>query len=168
MKRSFILLLFVTTFSASALAQRGGGHGGGPPMGGGMGSGNPPFGSNGNASHGQQRQKDSNQQPSDPGKKSPDEILSKNTKLASNLEKLLPKGTTAQQACSGFKNLGQCVAAIHVAHNLRIPFDQLKDKLTGSSPESLGKAIQQLKPDADAKAESKKGQKQANEDLRES
>jgi hypothetical protein len=165
MKRSFMALVAIATFSISAVAQRGG-HGGGPPIGGGMGPshsmGNP------NNTQGQPKSHDQQQQPSDLGKKSPDEILSNNTKLSSNLEKLLPKGVTAQQACSGFKNLGQCVSAIHVAHNLDIPFDQLKDKLTGANPESLGKAIQQLKPDADAKAEAKKGQKQADHDLRES
>ena len=97
------------------------------------------------------------------GKQSPDDILSKNTKLSGNLDKLLPNGMTAQQACSGFKNLGQCVAAIHVAHNLDIPFSDLKSKVTGG--EDLGKAIQSLKPDANAKAETKKAKKQANADL---
>jgi hypothetical protein len=97
------------------------------------------------------------------GKQSPDDVLSKNTKLSSNLDKLLPEGMTAQQACSGFKNLGQCVAAIHVSHNLDIPFNDLKSKVTGG--DDLGKAIQGLKPDADAKAETKKAKKQADADL---
>src|SRR5205814_10534631 len=91
--------------------------------------------------------------------KTTSEILAQNTKLTGNLEKLLPQGTTAEQACAGFKNLGQCVAAIHVSHNLDIPFADLKTKMTGSGSESLGKAIGDLKPSADAKAESKKAQK---------
>lgn len=99
-------------------------------------------------------------------KQSPDTILSNNTKLSGNLERLLPAGTTAQQACSGFKNLGQCVAAIHVSHNLDIPFADLKSKITGG--DSLGKAIEALKPSANAKAEAKKGQKQAESDLKNS
>jgi hypothetical protein len=86
--------------------------------------------------------------------------------LTSNLEKLLPPGTKAQDACSKFKNVGQCIAAIHVSHNLGIPFADLKSKVTGSDSESLGKAIKGLKPSVDAKAEIKKAQKQADEDLK--
>lgn len=93
------------------------------------------------------------------------ERLSDNTRLANKLQSLLPAGTNLQQASQGFKNLGQFVAAVHVSHNLGIPFDQLKAKLTGSSPESLGKAIDQLKPDADLKAEAKKASKQAQQDM---
>jgi hypothetical protein len=100
-------------------------------------------------------------------KQAPDTALSKSPKLSSNLEKLLPSGMTAQQACSGFKNFGQCVAAIHVSHNLNIPFADLKAKMTGDKSEALGKAIQDLKPDANAKSEAKKGQKQAEQDLNE-
>jgi len=100
------------------------------------------------------------------GGRTTSEILTQNTKLSSNLEKLLPQGVTAQQACDGFKNLGQCVAAIHVSHNLGISFDDLKTKMTGSGSESLGKAIGALKPGVDAKTESKKAQMQANQDLK--
>ncbi|HEX8924869.1 MAG TPA: hypothetical protein VF786_03705 [Terriglobales bacterium] len=96
---------------------------------------------------------------------SPDTALTKSPKLSSNLEKLLPTGMTAQQACSGFKNLGQCVAAIHVSHNLNIPFADLKSKMTGTGSESLGKAIQALQPAANAKSEAKKANKQAQQDL---
>jgi hypothetical protein len=99
------------------------------------------------------------------GKKTTDQLLTQNTKLAANLQKLLPAGMTPQQACSGFKNLGQCVAAIHVSHNLGISFTDLKAKMTGSGAESLGKAIQDLKPDANSKTEAKKAQQQANDDM---
>jgi hypothetical protein len=98
--------------------------------------------------------------------RTPSDILANNSKLSSNLQTLLPAGTTAQQACSGFKNLGQCVAAIHVSHNLGISFDDLKAKTTGDGAESLGKAIGDLKPAVDAKAEAKKAKKQADADLR--
>src|SRR6516165_7222509 len=69
---------------------------------------------------------------------SPEQLLNQNTKLRSNLQKLLPAGTTPQEACSGFKNLGQCVAAIHVSHNLGVSFSDLKAKMTGAGSESLG------------------------------
>lgn len=91
--------------------------------------------------------------------------LSSNTKLASKLQSLLPPGTDLQAAASGFKNLGQFVAAVHVSHNLGIPFDQLKAKMQGPPTESLGKAIHQLKPDADAKAQTKTAESEANNDL---
>ena len=104
--------------------------------------------------------------PSDIGKQAPSHALSADTKLSSKLGSLLPNGMTAQQACDGFKNLGQCVAAIHVSHNLGISFDDLKAKTTGSGSESLGKAIHDLKPDADAKSEEKKAKKQADDDLK--
>ncbi len=104
-----------------------------------------------------------------------------NTKLGSRLETLLNSGNTgakitAQQACSGFKNLGQCVAAVHVSHNLGIPFADLKAKMLGTSttgsspskPESLGAAIRQLKPGADATAASNKAKKQAADDMKQS
>jgi hypothetical protein len=98
---------------------------------------------------------------------SPSEVLSHNTAIAGKIQKLT--GQDAQTACGGFKNLGQCVAAAHVAKNLNIPggFDALKAKVTGSGAVSLGKAIKQFAPDADAKAEEKKAKKQADDDLSE-
>jgi hypothetical protein len=97
---------------------------------------------------------------------SPSDVLSHNTAIADKISALT--GEDAQTACSGFKNLGQCVAAAHVAKNLSIPggFDALKAKTTGPDSVSLGKAIQQLDPNADAKAETKKANKQTKSDLK--
>ena len=167
------LIVFVLACSIGAFAQ-GRPSSAGRPSGVGGGSG---MGSSGMGSNGMGRPSDmgrsttgmgSSHQPSETGKKTPDQILSNNRKLSSKLDSLLPKGETSQQACSGFKNLGQCVAAIHVAHNLGISFDDLKAKMTGSGSESLGKAIHALKPDADAKTEEKKGKQQADDDLKNS
>jgi len=96
---------------------------------------------------------------------SPTDVLSHNTAIAGKIKTLT--GQDAQTACSGFKNMGQCVAAAHVAKNLNIPggFDALKAKITGTGSVSLGKAIQALAPDADAKAEAKEANKQAEDDL---
>src|SRR6266581_333658 len=89
-------------------------------------------------------------------------------------------GMSATSACQGFKNLGQCVAAAHVAKNLDIPggFTALKDKMLGISPNgtstatskpmSLGKAIQALDPTASAKAEIGKAKKEADQDIKDS
>ena len=72
--------------------------------------------------------------------------------LASRLQPLLPAGATLQSASGGFKNEGQFIAALHVSHNLNIPFDQLKTEMTGASHESLGHAIEDLRPTLSSKA----------------
>jgi hypothetical protein len=102
------------------------------------------------------------------GTKSPDQLLAKNSKLSQRLQPLLPSNLSVQDAAKGFKNLGQFVAAVHASHNVGIPFDQLKSMITGSEHDGLGKAIQALKPDADAKSEAKKAKKEADEDINES
>ena len=102
------------------------------------------------------------------GTTSPDQLLAKNSKLSQRLQALLPSNMTVQDAAKGFKNLGQFVAAVHVSHNLGIPFDQLKSMMTASQHDSLGKAIHALKPDADAKSEAKKAKREADEDIDES
>jgi hypothetical protein len=91
--------------------------------------------------------------------------LTKNTKLQTKLQtrlgSQLPEGVSVIDAASGFKNLGQFVAAVNVSNNLGIPFADLKAKMTGMNvdgtpvelPEgttapamlSLGQAIQSLK-----------------------
>lgn len=106
------------------------------------------------------------------GSQSPSAVLSTNTKLDSSLTTALGKsgitvpGGNLQSTCSGFKNLGQCVAALRVSKNLGIPFSDLQAKMTGSGSESLGKAIQDLGgANVNSKAEAKKANKQANADL---
>jgi hypothetical protein len=71
--------------------------------------------------------------------------------LSTRLQPFLPAGTNLQTAAAGFKNLGQFVAAVHVSHNLGIPFDQLKAKMTGPNSESLGRAIEDLRPSLSGK-----------------
>ncbi|MFQ5684463.1 MAG: hypothetical protein ACE5HC_14475 [Candidatus Binatia bacterium] len=102
------------------------------------------------------------------GKKNAADLLSRNTKLSSKLQTLLPKGTDMQKAASGFDNLGQFAAATHVSHNLNVPFDDLKTKMTGPSAVSLGQAIHELKPGVDAKKEALKANEQALEDMEKS
>ena len=164
------LIAFVLAASLAAFGQgRSSGHAGGAPMGGppaGMGSGAGTIGMPHGHPGGDMGNTGATSHPSgNLSKQSPDTALSRSPQLSTRLDALLPKGENAQQACSGFKNLGQCVAAIHVSHNLGIPFDDLKAKMTGTGSESLGKAIQGLKPAVNAKAEAKKAQKQANQDL---
>ncbi len=157
--RTRLTLSLVATLVLPALpvyAQHGGGHGGGPPSGA-MGN---PHSSASSSTHG-----NSGASSSASGAKTPSELLSRNTKLSSKLANLLPTGTDLTKAAQGFTNLGQFVAAVHVAHNLGIPFDQLKAEMMGPPKESLGQAIHALKPAANSKAETKKGEKQAKEDM---
>jgi len=92
--------------------------------------------------------------------------IDRNPQLASRLQALLPAGMTLDQAAAGFKNQGQFIAALHVAHNLDIPFTDLKTDMTGPNHDSLGKAIHALKPTVDATAEAKKANSEADTDLK--
>lgn len=153
MKTRFVLSV-VATLALLALpvyAQHGGGHAGSS-----MGNSH----SSASSSHG-----NSGKTNTSSGPKSVSEQLSDNTKLASKLQSLLPKGTDLTLVSQGFKNLGQFVAAVHVSHNLGIPFDQLRAKMIGPPKESLGQSIRALKPTANSKEETKKGEKQAKQDL---
>ena len=116
------------------------------------------------------------------------DLLSKNNKLNDALtdaltrKRLIPNGTTLQQMCANFRNLGQCVAAIHVSHNRKIPFGCLAWDVTGKQPGapidtskctaptggamSLGKAIQKLDPGANAKAEARKASQEADSEIK--
>ena len=158
MKRFILAMLTVAAlaFAAPAFAQRS--HpGGGPPAGHGP-----------DSSSGMSNSHDAGSTArSDMSHGTPSDVLSHNTAIAGKIKTLT--GEDAQTACGGFKNIGQCVAAAHVAKNLSIPggFDALKAKVTGTGAVSLGKAIKGFAPDADAKAETKKANKQADDDLTE-
>lgn len=95
----------------------------------------------------------------------PKDVFTRDPKLAAKLQKLLPDGPNIQEACDGFKTLGDCVSALHVSQNVGIPLADLKAKVTGKGAESLDKAIHELKPDVDAKAEKKKAYKQAEKEI---
>lgn len=122
------------------------------------------------------------------GPKAPVQSLAPNSKLSENLTDLLTKmgvSATPQVVCQNFRNLGQCVAAIHVANNLGINFNALActelgtkiassttssiacpSTVTNTSPMSLGAAIDALKPGTDGKTETQKAVIQANQDMK--
>lgn len=178
MHRSIRLVVVFSVISLTgtyATAQRGGGR----PAGAGAGAGM------GRSSTGMSHSTAASSHETGMAHQSPTTQLQNNTHLNTSLTKALTKsGVTLpdgglQSACSGFKNLGQCVAALHVSNNLKISFDCLKSDMTGQAPTgtscpsgtgsskmSMGKAISALQPDADAKAEAKKASKQADEDLK--
>jgi hypothetical protein len=77
--------------------------------------------------------------------------ITNNAALSSRVQTLLPSGESVSNAAAGFEDQGQFIAAAHAAHNLNIPFDQLKAQMTGKDQNSLGKAIRKLRPDLDSK-----------------
>jgi hypothetical protein len=174
MKSTYIfgLTVAVALCCAPAFAQHG--HGAGGP--GGMGGINGMSDSNHANSNAHGMSPDAGSAAGSHGK-TMDQLLTQNTKLSDKISTLT--GEPAQQACTGFKNLGQCVAAAHVSKNLGISFACLKSDMTGAAPStnsscptgtgsksmSLGKSIQTLSPKTDSKTEAKKGQQQANQDL---
>src|SRR6184192_2166897 len=85
--------------------------------------------------------------------------IEQNPALKSKLQSMLPAGTDLKTAATGFRNQGQFIAALHVSKNLGIPFDQLKAKMTGSTPMSLGQAIHALKPNMSEKEADKEAEK---------
>jgi hypothetical protein len=101
------------------------------------------------------------------GAKTAGELLAQNKNLSDRLGTILkqenPPVTDLQAASQGFKILGQFVTAVHISHNLGIPFDQLKSQAQTSR--SFGKAIHVLRPEADAKAEMMKAAEQAVDDM---
>jgi hypothetical protein len=98
--------------------------------------------------------------------KSIDQALHDDPRLSSKLQDMLPADMTPQQACSGFKTLEQCVTAIHLAQNLKLPFADLKAKTTGKGSVGLQKAIEQMAANANVKDELKKAKKQAADDMK--
>ena len=100
--------------------------------------------------------------------------LSTKPNLLQKAQGVLPANTDLNLATAGFKNFGQFVAAVNVSQNLNINFADLKLKMTGvplsgaptggtgtTTTSSLGQAIHELKPGADATAEAQKAQTQA-------
>jgi hypothetical protein len=92
--------------------------------------------------------------------------IDRKPRLASKLQKMLPPGTSLKQSAFGFKNERGFISAVHVSNNLRIPFTQLKAKITGNRAVSMEAAIHELRPNlskARARAEVEKGERQARE-----
>jgi hypothetical protein len=82
---------------------------------------------------------------------------------STHLAALVPAGMSTEEACTGFKSVKDCAASLHASQNLNIPFGDLKAKVTGG--QGLGTAIHSLKPDANARAEVKKAEGQAQGDV---
>ena len=80
-----------------------------------------------------------------------------------NMRVATPVPSARSATCMGFDNVSDCVASIHAAQNLGIPFDTLKEKVT--SGRRLSSAIHDLKPGVDAAAEARRAEEQAKADM---
>jgi hypothetical protein len=99
---------------------------------------------------------------------------------------MLPANMSLNNASSGFRNQGQFIAAVHVSQNLGIPFADLRAAMLGLprpgttptpnttgtttpnttlTPLSLGQAIKQLRPLANAPTEASHAVTPARADL---
>lgn len=157
-----LALAAMLAFSVSAVAQ----HGGGRPAGVGGGASGMGHGANAGMGGGMSGMGHANVGSQAPGSALSNQHL--DTALINALGKsgITIPGGNLQSACGAFKNLGQCIAALHVSHNLGLSFADLQAKMTGSGSESLGKAIQSLGgANVNAKSEAKKANKQAHQDL---
>jgi len=85
--------------------------------------------------------------------------------LNAKISALLPPHMTLDAASAGFRNQGQFIAALHVSHNLGIPFADLKSDMT-TKHLSLGQSIQALSKTADGPREAKRAEAQATSDLK--
>jgi hypothetical protein len=77
--------------------------------------------------------------------------LPADSELARKLRRLLPADTAMESAAAGFKSLGQFLHTAQLAHNLEIPFDQLKARIM--SGDSLWTGVAALRPGVDAMGE---------------
>lgn len=107
----------------------------------------------------------------------------KNQKLTARLREqgLLAEKSEARDACVAFKELGECVAALHASHQLGLDFECVKVDMNHIHPPSelasckapekdqaigLTQVIRLLKPEADAKSEARDAERAAKEDLK--
>jgi len=89
------------------------------------------------------------------------EALRRNPRLAESMNDLLP-GQNLETASSGFRNLGQFVAAAQVSKNTGVPFNDLKTRMVDRGM-NLGQAIKDARPELDAPAEARKAETAARE-----
>ena len=112
------------------------------------------------------------------------DVLSKNPVIGQKIVNLTGDQNGAVDACTGFKNIGQCIAAAHVSKNMSgLNFYCMRLAMTGTQlPQgstincnlptnfktgvSLGKAIQTFDPQADTKTETKKATTETQQDLK--
>lgn len=167
MKRLFVPILALVTLSFLGSSAYGQGHGR-PPVTPSSAGGSSPHGSSASPDGGH-ASSNTTTSPSSPGSVLSNQHVSE--ALTNALAKsgiTLPTGKTLADVCtktgtSGFKTLGQCIAALHINH--KFSGCSLTDL---ANAKSLGAAIQTCNPQSDAKTEAKTATKQANQEIKES
>lgn len=158
--KKWIAVAVVLAFSATgALAQRGMGRGAGQA---------PAAGARGPAAP--RVEKSQNRSATVPKAQHQARTMQFNEAQKARLAPMLPVGMPIETAAEGFKNRGQFMAAAQVSKNLGIPFEDLKTRMTGPESQSLGRAIQDLRPTMssdEAKLAAKTAERQAKEQERE-
>jgi hypothetical protein len=168
------LSLAVFLYTTTALAQHGHAGGMGSGMGNSMGHSSTTASDHGKSS--------TNAPPTSSQKIS--DVLSKNPAIGDKIVALTNDKNGAADACTGFKNIGQCIAAAHVSNNVSgLNFYCMRLAMTGTALPansnitcnlpanfkpgvSLGKAIQTFDPQADTKTETNKAATETQKDLK--
>lgn len=84
--------------------------------------------------------------------------------LRDRVKDVLNPGSKPEIAAADFANAEQFMTVAHAARNTKVPFMVLKHRVLNEG-QSLAEAIQEFKPDLDAKAEVKRARTAAREDL---
>jgi hypothetical protein len=84
--------------------------------------------------------------------------------LHDRLKPVLNKGANLDVAAEGFRSAEQFAAVAHAARNTAVPFLLLKHRVLNEG-KSLAQAIRESKPEADAAAEAKLADTQAQHDI---
>jgi hypothetical protein len=93
--------------------------------------------------------------------------LERNQHLSSVVKPLLPPGTNITDAATGFKKQKDFVAALHMAKNLGIPFNEIKTRMTTGHRMSLDESLRDIRPETTknlARAEAQTAEEQAKAD----
>jgi hypothetical protein len=91
--------------------------------------------------------------------------LKNNPEMASALSKRFPD-IELSEAATGFTTVRDLATALFVASNLKVPFADVKRLTAGAGNRDVKKAIAELKPDADARAEEQKALKASRQTIR--
>jgi hypothetical protein len=121
------------------------------------------------------------------GPKSANDQLASNGDLEAKLthqlqvQRILPRDKSLQEVCSAFKYLDDCVASLRISRTLQIDLTCLKWDVTGIKPKPvsdscagpaggkampLHRAIDLLKPDSDARGETRNALRRAHDDIK--
>ena len=93
------------------------------------------------------------------------QALRRDPDLADRVAQRLPARIDVMWAASGFKNLGQFVAAVNAADNLQIPFMTLKSRMLDDGM-NLGQAIRDLRRSSDYRKEARRAEDEAKAMMR--